>query len=495
MQTSWTPFVCLLGLLWGVLGGLQAQERITMTDKKHSATTINIEQQNFLEQQLENLAAYEPDRTQGLIELPVKVHIVQNNNSSDIDIKAIQASFEQLDRYFLPIYVRFVPLGDYNYINKQELFEFDMDQETLLCGNNDEDQVINLYLVGSITKDGEQYCGYTYYPKGLERNIDRIILDQQCLSDKVSLARQLGHYLSLFPTAGLDLADISTQEFVDGSNCATAGDKICDTPADPGLKLNTVDERCGYIGRQQDLSGRKRFYKPDTRNLMADNPRLYCCQHFTPEQYKRMRYAVSHLRTYLEFPKRRYTKRQLRTLSEEKGIGGKVAVYMNQQPLNAVHHSNIYVAQEGPFSTGTRFNLAVTNDNKCYIYVLEGDTERGLSLRFPLQGDKQYFKGGEEKTFMVPSNQTYLKVDELKGEQGINHIIVLFSKKQLRIEQLLDQMNAIEEPLDAVQRLYSVMGHKIIPSTYLTYASEDIEVEGIATDQIVLPVIVEYQQQ
>ena len=479
-----------------VVASIQAQDRKVLKGTLHSATRINVEEQNFLKAQLKGLSEYQPERTQGLIELPVKVHLVQDGTMATLDIKTVQAAFEQLNRYLLPIYVRVVPLGDYNYLNQPAYYDLDREtEETALCSPNDVQGVINLYLVGTIQDDGKQYCGYTYYPKDLERNIDRIILSQACLGDGVSLARQFGHYLSLFPTAGLDLADIATQEFVDGSNCATSGDEICDTPADPGLKLETIDERCGYVGREQDLSGRKRFYKPDTRNLMADNPRLHCCNHFTPEQYLRMRYTAVSLRNYLKFPKRKYSKRQLRTLAEEKGLSGEVAIYMNQQPLTATQHNGVYIAGNPPFASGSRYNIAIVNRAKCYIYVLEGDAERGMVLQYPQKGDKQFFKGEEEQAFIVPSNEERLQVDALKGETGVNHIIVLFSKKQLPIEQLMKEMNEIEEPLDALQRLYTTMGPQLIPSTYLGYSPTSIAVEGIATDQIIMPVVVEYQQQ
>lgn len=491
--------VWIIGLLLWCNQAVWAQPkaRIVLKDKQHSATSINLEEQNFLKGFLKELEEYDADRIQGLIEVPVKVHIVQDGNGlGHVDIHQLQTAFEQLDRYFLPAYIRFVPLGDYNYINKAAYYDLDKKtEESLLCSSNDVPHVINLYLVGTISEGATQYCGYTYYPKDLDRNIDRIILSQDCLMDGVSLARQMGHYFSLFPTAGLGLDDIATQEFVDGSNCATAGDEICDTPADPGLKLADVDERCGYIGRQQDLSGRKRFYKPNTRNIMSDNPRLYCCNHFTPEQYKRIRYALIYLRSYLTFPKRRYSKRQLKTLAADKGLEGEVAVYMNQQPLTTTRSNGIHIANNEPFASGTQYNLAIVNNAKCYIYVLEGDAKRGIYLQYPKKGDKQFFKGEEETAFIIPANEERLEIDEQKGEKGINHIIVLFSKKQLRINQLIDEMNSIEEPLDAVQRLYSILGAKLIPNTYLNYAEEGVKVNGIATDQNIMPVVVEYRQQ
>src|SRR5690606_25456086 len=119
-----------------------------------------------------------------------------------------------------------------------------------LCAGSDVENVINLYIVGGIVEGAHKFCGYTHYPDGFEKNEDRIFIDKSCLDDKVSVARQMGHFFTLLPTAGLHASE--TNEWVDGSNCATEGDQICDTPADPGLLLETVDDRCGYIGQKQD---------------------------------------------------------------------------------------------------------------------------------------------------------------------------------------------------------------------------------------------------
>ncbi|MGH1334763.1 MAG: DUF4384 domain-containing protein [Aureispira sp.] len=469
-----------------------AQERRILTKKQYSGTVINTEQENFLKNHKENLDAFKMATSKGMTEVPVKVHIVRGGDKT-VSIDQVQGAFDQLNKFFVPIYIQFVLLGDYNYISKDEFYDFDKEQETSLCAGNDVKDVINLYLVGSISDGPLKFCGYTYYPGDLERNTDRIILDQSCLDDGVSLARQMGHYFTLFPTAGPKASE--TREFVDGSNCMTEGDLICDTPADPVLTYETVDERCGYIGRMKDQSGRKRFYKPDTRNIMSENPRTYCINHFSEEQYRRMRYAIVNLRNYLVFPKRRYSKRQLKTLAEEKGLMGEVAVYMQGKTLSTVRKENVFVDQDGPYAQGTPYNIAIVNDKKGYVYVLEGDAERGIYLQFPQKGERAFFKGEEQAAFTVPKGQERLKIDELKGPEGVNHIVVLFSKKQLRIEELIDQMNSIEEPLDVVQRVFSILGSNLIPTTYLEYDKTGSRVQGIATDQQIMPIIIEYKQQ
>lgn len=484
----------LLGLFLLLISNtsLFAQNQKVLKGKQISGTVISDQQLGFLDSHKEVFKEFEPPTSLRMKEIPVKVHIVKSSNSESASIDDVKIAFDKLNKHFIQIYIQFVPLGDYNYVSNDKYYNFNKEDESALCSNNDLKGVINLYIVGSISDGPLKFCGYTYYPEDIEKNTDRVFLANDCLSDGVSLARQMGHYFTLFSTSGLKVSE--TNEWVNGENCETEGDLICDTPADPGLELSSVDERCGYIGKRQDRSGRKRFYKPDTKNLMSDNPRLYCCDHFSEQQYQKMLYAAINLRSYLKFPKSEYSKRQLKVLAQEKGLNGQVSVYMQGNEMPVVRNGNLYVNDKELYSSNTTYNISVINNQKGYIYVLEGDAERGIQLQYPQKGDKVFFKGETTAEFIVPSNLERLKVDAVKGKDGKNHIVVLFSKKQLRIEKLIEEMNNIEEYMDVVQRIYTIIGTDLIPSTNLTYNKNGIQVQGVATDQQIMPVIIQYKQ-
>lgn len=476
--------------------GVLAQNTRILRDKQISGTTITTEELEFLMSQQEALDRFELPSSLGMMEIPVKIHVVRSRqDKSPVSIQDIKQAFTELNKHFINIYVQFVPLGDFNYIPSEKYFTLNKEDEEALCSAHDVPNLVNLYIVGEIEEGPIKFCGYTHYPqeipkKNTSKNKDRVFISKSCLNDKVSLPRQMGHYFTLFSTSGIHQSE--TNEWVNGTNCKTEGDLICDTPADPGLTLATVDDRCGYTGRKQDQSGRKRFYKPDTKNIMCENPRLNCCDHFTAEQYKRMLFAAINLRTYLSFPKSEYSKKQLKVLAEEKGIEGEVIAYFMGNELTTTRDINIYANNETPFYPKSPYSLKITNHKKGYVYVLEGDRDQGIYLRYPLQGDKFFFR--EKAEFTVPSNGDKLKVDRMAGEDGKNHIIVLFAKKQLKIEELINQMNEIDADIDVIQRVYSVIGTNMIPSKNLTYAKSGIKVSGIATDQQIVPVIIEYLQ-
>lgn len=96
-----------------------------------------------------------------------------------------------------------------------------------------------------------------------------------------ALTHEMGHYWGLeHPFEGGD-------ELVDGSNCQTANDQICDTPADPYVPFQDpalyVDGDCIFIAQLQDANGD--WYDPDVGNIMSYYP---CACHFSYEQYWRM---------------------------------------------------------------------------------------------------------------------------------------------------------------------------------------------------------------
>lgn len=90
-------------------------------------------------------------------------------------------------------------------------------------------------------------------------------------------------------------------EYVDGSNCANAGDLVCDTPADPQLSSGNVNEQCQYIGTDKDPKGDT--YNPDPKNIMSYS-RKACRTVFTPGQWERVDFMslddVNRKKTYLK---------------------------------------------------------------------------------------------------------------------------------------------------------------------------------------------------
>ena len=84
-----------------------------------------------------------------------------------------------------------------------------------------------------------------------------------------SFGHETGHIFGLSHTFNPD--DSQTLELVNGSNCTTEGDGICDTPADPYIPNDTTGivwvEDCAFIYDEKDANGE--FYDPDLGNIMS----------------------------------------------------------------------------------------------------------------------------------------------------------------------------------------------------------------------------------
>jgi hypothetical protein len=212
--------------------------------------------------------------------IPIRLHIIKNvfGNSgvNPIDvfnsIKIANSYFKTIGIQFFIDSVDYINDYNYSYINsKESLFEL-QSQFTVL-------NRINLYMVDNIKIDGGRTYGFTYFPDMKDKNY--IYLNKDYANGKY-LTTMLGHFMGLFSTH----ESTGDAELVNETNCATSGDYICDTFADPNLR-DQVDSTCNYTDNKRDSSGS--YYIPSVANIMS-NTRDECKCIFTPLQYVRMYY-------------------------------------------------------------------------------------------------------------------------------------------------------------------------------------------------------------
>lgn len=204
----------------------------------------------------------------------------------------------ELNRFFEPICVSF-SICEYNVLeNDYSLGRIDIHPLTL------EQQIeelkvrfslrrrINIFFLDYI--EGAS-CGRSTFESILTELDANIFIERDC---NESLSGQVAHHLG--HTFGLrNTFDAATVELVDGSNCTTTGDRLCDTPADPfgqpltaeqellveagelqGAFINTA---CEFVYEVRDPNGD--WYQPDVGNIMSGYP---CKCGFTQDQYRLM---------------------------------------------------------------------------------------------------------------------------------------------------------------------------------------------------------------
>jgi len=456
--------------------------------KKLSGTTYNEEQLEFMKGHVMAIEQFNDSVSRGLLEFPLKIHIVaKSDGSNGCEIAEVQAAIRELNKSFLKANIRFLPLEDYNYIRDDALYRFPVVDEEKLCRPHDRANVINVYIVNKLQGERNSFSGYTHPPSA--KPVNRLFITKKALSNGSTFKRQMGHFFGLYPTAG-PIDGQRSEELVSGENCQTEGDQVCDTPADPGLDRRSIDDRCDYVGTLKDAN--RKFYKPMVDNIMSDNPRQGCRTKFSRGQLKRMLYTATYIRNYIKFPPPAdATKKYLKKLKEKYGQEGELVFNINASKANVQLLQNLYKVQ-GTFLPETAYFFEITNLRKGFIYVFEGDEDRGFHLLYPQAGDQQYFKD-EKKKFRVPTNKgDHFQVDP-HGTK--NYICILFSKKQILPERFLQEINELDdEQLNLFQRFYAAHQEKIVGNHNIEFKDNKIEFSATSTERYIVPIFLEYDK-
>jgi hypothetical protein len=202
----------------------------------------------------------------------VVVHIVKDRfGFTNYNLSDLNQSIARLNQEWKPICVQF-NICDIRYIenyNFDDWDEFKLKTETLALFA--EPRHINVFLVAfSSPNDNGGFAtqsGISFSSK------DLIVLTKTATT--IEWVHQFGHFFGLFNT-------YEPGEKVDGSNCSSAGDFVCDTPADPnGIYSNSL---CQFLGTNKDANNQ--YYKPLLENFMSNYG--VCRSSFTHQQYERM---------------------------------------------------------------------------------------------------------------------------------------------------------------------------------------------------------------
>ena len=109
-------------------------------------------------------------------------------------------------------------------------------------------------------------------------------------NDISAITHEMGHYFGLYDTFDTQFGN----ELASGTNCATTGDLMCDTEADPN---DASDPQC-HINNKNLKDGNGEYYTPPICNHMS-RYQTGCAKSFTPEQFNRMLLMFKTKRNYL----------------------------------------------------------------------------------------------------------------------------------------------------------------------------------------------------
>jgi hypothetical protein len=199
---------------------------------------------------------------------------------------SLQQGVNLLNNYFKPIGFTFT-LCEVAYISDQHYDRIiNVDVEAEITTKYNVLSAINVYVAEEVEKAGDTVCSYGYMPAD---NKDYIFIRKSCVASS-ALSHEMGRFFGLYETSETVFGD----ELVDKSNCSTAGDRICETPADPGL--SEIGNDCHYRDTIQD--GNDDYYLPQVSNIMSNSP-SYCRCMLTREQYNKIIEGYQNFKTYL----------------------------------------------------------------------------------------------------------------------------------------------------------------------------------------------------
>ena len=207
---------------------------------------------------------------------------------------AVQTAIDDLNASFGDICVTF-NLCDYTVLPNARQTKPNINSEAKeIATIHQVKNVINLYFVEEVIADASltiAELGDTILPDLNNPLTNAIFVPKSTATDGATINYALGKFF------GLNYTHFNGDELADASNCATAGDKICDTPADPG---GTDDGAChlSYHPTSPNLDANGHYYVPDVCNFMSwYSPG--CRSSFTNEQYNKMAEVILKGRNYL----------------------------------------------------------------------------------------------------------------------------------------------------------------------------------------------------
>jgi hypothetical protein len=230
------------------------------------------------------LAPVADPRGPPLYYVPLAFHVVRRTNGTGgLTPTQVCQGLDLLDESYIAMNIQFYLVGAIDYINNDNYYN----STNTLAEINSLRQInlvpdaINIYFVPNLAYESGGLCGISAFTTS---SIQSIAMNNSCMptSNYSTLPHEVGHYLNLYHTHETAFG----AELVNGSNCVPAGDKVCDTPADPVLGTSTVSAfpACAYTGSAVDSNGDP--YAPNAKNFMSYS-RKECRDHFSDGQNSR----------------------------------------------------------------------------------------------------------------------------------------------------------------------------------------------------------------
>ncbi len=222
-------------------------------------------------------------KSNNTIYVPVSFHLVAEDDASNrISERTVLQQLCQMNKDFQQTGLQFfLNNGTFDYVDNSTVYNDPGSASRGIMDLIRDNSAVDIWIVGN-TDDNDNSNGVTlgYY----SRSFDWVVIDKSQISgEAIGLSHELGHFFSLpHPFLGWDADPYQADkhgnpapvrapggnltEYMDGSNCETAGDRICDTPPDYNFGF-TWTRDCNYRGGAKDPRGED--VDPDEYNIVG----------------------------------------------------------------------------------------------------------------------------------------------------------------------------------------------------------------------------------
>ncbi len=219
----------------------------------------------------------------GPLYVKIYIHVIRRSNGTGGHTPTtVDQVFSLLENDFSPHNIFFVWDCVIDYIDNTSFYN--MQGTGSIFSVNDHSDGVDIYLfpdkpgVAGGNAMAQNIPSSAFYVSGNYFNSPF-----QSLTTSSVTSHEMGHCLGLSHTHASFCFE---PELVDGSNCATCGDRFCDTPADPNMSFEVDEFTCQWQGSGNDPNGDP--YNPD-ENLIMSYTHPTCMTTFTNEQGQWMR--------------------------------------------------------------------------------------------------------------------------------------------------------------------------------------------------------------